>query len=138
MTDLMSSGESSPPFYRGLDRHMYIRMLTIPCGQRPDWEAAQAEFERLEAEGEYFPWNPVDRLRYVLEHPEETGLQAFAFRGQAFYLAIGHEYDPTEALASLREVFETDILYATGLREAWTDMAEKIGPDGLFPAGLDQ
>ncbi len=117
---------------------MYLRLLTIPLGQRPNWEAAQAELERQIAQGDRLDPHTVNRLRGALEDPDAWGLLAFNFRGQACYLAFGNDYDPTPGLQIFLETGDdTGIASAAGLDEVATDLSNRIGPDGLFPTGLD-
>ncbi len=111
---------------------MYIRLLTIPLGQRPDWEAAQAELERQIANGSRLDPHTVNRLRSAIEDPDAWELLAFPFCGQACYLAFGNDYDPSPGL----EIFfatgdDTGIAHKAGLKGVATDMASDIGPDGL-------
>lgn len=123
---------------RGVVWVMYIRLLAIPLGQRPDWEAAQAELERQIANGSWLDPHTVNRLRGAIENPDAWELQAFPFCGQACYLAFGNDYDLTPGLQIFFETGDdTGIARVAGLKGVVTDMASDIGPDGLFPAGLD-
>lgn len=107
---------------------IYVRMLSLPCGRRIDWNAAQAEFETYfddagNTDDCTLDSDALERVRFVLEHPEETGLRAFVHAGTICYLAIGYEYDPPEALEALWNFDEAwTVLEAAGLEIVSTQM----------------
>lgn len=115
---------------------IYVRMLSIRCGMRIDWKAAQAEFDTYFADEEDTNLDPdaLDQLRYVLEHPADTDLRAFVHAKRIFYLAVGPEHAPPEALEALWAFDEAEtVLEAAGLTIVSTmdDYADWTRPEKI-------
>lgn len=99
---------------------VYVRMLSIPCGQAFDWEAAEAELAKGRLNDECLARDLVERFRQALENPEEAGLRAFVMRDALVYLAVGFDFDPPEGLDLIFDLEDTRIMEAAGLTRITT------------------
>ena len=83
----------------------------------------------------------VDDLRWTLEHPDDSGLRAFVFRGALCYLAVGYEFDPPQALEAIFAVEEGHILDAAGFEVVATARDEDFDwtkPDKIVDANWER
>jgi hypothetical protein len=101
---------------------MWVRVIVIPEGTTPDWDAAVAclRVEGFEDKWGDEPEDVIGELRTILERPFMHGVHSGVHAGERFFLFVRQDYEETRPATLYWQLQETGALAAAGFEELST------------------